>query len=51
MLTALTVSAIFNLQTTTPKRRLQNAATVNLFSMSLNFAVVFSTPLWTGQFG
>ena len=43
--TALTVSAIFDMHMTTASLRLQNAATVSLFSMSLSFAVVFNTPM------
>ena len=43
--TALTVSAIFDIHMMTASRRLQNAATVSLFSMSLSFAVLFNTPI------
>lgn len=44
-LTALTVSAIFDMHMNTASLRRQNAATVNLLSTSLNFAEVFSTPI------
>lgn len=43
-LTALTVSVIWAAHTTTARRRLQKAATVNLLSTSESFAVVLSTP-------
>ena len=43
--TALTVSAIFAMHIITARRRLQNAATVSLFSISLSFAEVLSTPI------
>lgn len=43
--TALTVSAIFNVTIITASRLRQNAATVSLFSTSLSFADVFSTPM------
>lgn len=44
-LTALTVSAIFDMHINTASLRRQNAATVNLLSTSLSFAEVFSTPI------
>lgn len=45
LLTALTVSAILAAHITTANLLLQNAATVNLFSTSLNFAIEFKTPI------